>query len=382
MTEFTLEPTIKEPTSLLELAQAELVNYCAALGQPGFRAKQVWEWVYQRYVGDFAAMTNLPKPLREQLAADFTLTPLQPVATVVSQAADTQKVLFQLHDGHTIETVLMLYDRRRTLCISSQAGCAMGCTFCATAQGGLARNLTVGEIVAQVLYFARYLADPQQGPWLDLTRPTQVTNIVLMGMGEPLHNYKNVWAALRRLTAPDSFGLGARNITLSTVGLVPMIDRLAEEELQIGLAVSLHAANDELRSQLVPVNKAYPIDEVLAAVRRYIAKTGRRVTFEYALMRKINDSPAIASELAEKLRELLCHVNVIPLNPIPDSPYQPTSDVDTERFVEILRQAGVPATVRLRRGIEINAGCGQLRRAVTNTNKNNQVLAENLVASA
>jgi 23S rRNA (adenine2503-C2)-methyltransferase len=291
---------------------------------------------------------------------------------VVSSAGDTQKVLFQLHDGHAIEAVLMLYDRRRTLCISSQAGCAMGCNFCATAQGGLARNLTAGEIMAQVLYFARYLADPGAGPSMDLTRPAKVTNIVLMGMGEPLHNYKNVWTALQRLTATDGFGLGARNITLSTVGLAPMIDRMATETLQINLAVSLHAPNDELRAQLVPVNKAYPVDDVLAAVARYCAQTHRRVTFEYALMRGINDSPALALELAHKLKPLLCHVNVIPLNPIPDSPYQPTSDEDTARFVAILQENGVAATVRLRRGIEINAGCGQLRRAIAAEKKNEQ----------
>jgi 23S rRNA (adenine2503-C2)-methyltransferase len=259
----------------------------------------------------------------------------------------------------------MLYDRRRTLCISSQAGCAMGCTFCATAQGGLGRNLTTGEIVAQVLYFAAYLSDPAREPHLDVERPATVTNIVLMGMGEPLHNYDNVWAALRRLTDAHAFGLGARNITLSTVGLVPGIDRMAEEGLQIGLAVSLHAPNDDLRGQLVPVNRRYSVDEVLAAVRRYIEKTHRRVTFEYALMAGINDGAEIAEELAGKLEGLMCHVNLIPLNPIPDSPYQPASDADTERFALILREHGISATVRLRRGIEINAGCGQLRRAVT-----------------
>jgi 23S rRNA (adenine2503-C2)-methyltransferase len=188
---------------------------------------------------------------------------------------------------------------------------------------------------------------------------------VLMGMGEPMHNYKNVWDALRRLTDPGAFALGARHITLSTVGLVPMIDRMAEEGLQIGLAVSLHAPNDELRNQLVPVNKAYPVDDLLAAVERYIAKTKRRVTFEYALMRGINDTQAQAEELASKIKKLLCHVNVIPLNPIPDSAYQPATDEDTERFVQILRDHGISATVRLRRGIEINAGCGQLRRAVS-----------------
>jgi 23S rRNA (adenine2503-C2)-methyltransferase len=366
MTTIALEPTSAQQlrTSLLDFSQEELAAYLAQLGEPAFRSRQIWSWIYEHYADDFARMGNLPKSLRERLSAQATVNPLTPIVTVVSQAGDTQKVLFQLHDGHTIEAVLMLYDRRRTLCISSQAGCAMGCTFCATAQGGLARNLTVGEIVAQVLYFARYLADPAAEPSMDVERPTSVTNIVLMGMGEPLHNYKNVWAALRRLTDSESFGLGARHITLSTVGLVPMIDRMADEDLQINLAVSLHAPDDELRGTLVPINKAYAVDDVLAAVGRYIAKTNRRVTFEYALMRGINDSPAQAEALAQKLQPLLCHVNVIPLNPIPDSPYQPTSDADTERFVEILREHGVPATVRLRRGIEINAGCGQLRRVV------------------
>jgi 23S rRNA (adenine2503-C2)-methyltransferase len=358
-------PVVDRPrTALLELTRTELTTFVTDLGEPAYRAAQVWEWIYRRYADDFAAMSNLPASFRQQLAETAFIDPLIPVATVVSQAGDTQKVLFQLADGQTIEAVLMLYERRRTLCISSQAGCAMGCTFCATAQGGLVRNLSAGEIVAQVLYFARYLADPEARPVMDVQRPTTVTNIVLMGMGEPLHNYKNVWTAIRRLTDADAFGLGARHLTLSTVGLAPMIDRMAEEALPINLAVSLHAPNDALRTTLVPVNKAYPVAEVLAAVERYTHKTGRRVTFEYALMQGINDSPELALELAQKLQPLLCHVNVIPLNPIPDSPYQPTSATESERFVQILRDHGVPATVRLRRGIEINAGCGQLRSVI------------------
>ena len=362
----TLETSPKP--SLLDLSFDELAEVLAAHGQPAFRARQVWAWMYQRYALSFDEMTNLPKDLRAALAEEFVVNPLATLTRVTSLAGDTQKVLFQAPgDGkrrtsETIESVLMVYDKRRTLCISSQAGCAMGCTFCATAQGGLSRNLTMGEIVAQVLFFARYLADANAEPAMDFERPTQVTNIVLMGMGEPMHNYRNVWAALRRLTDADGFGLGARHITLSTVGLVPMIDRMADEGLQINLAVSLHAPNDALRSELAPINERYPIDELLASVQRYIDKTNRRVTFEYALMRGINDSPALARELADKLSPLLCHVNVIPLNPIPDSPFQPTSDADTERFVEILREGGVPATVRLRRGIEISAGCGQLRQ--------------------
>ncbi|MCL4826463.1 MAG: 23S rRNA (adenine(2503)-C(2))-methyltransferase RlmN [Caldilinea sp.] len=351
--------------SLLDMDFDQLAQFLADLGEPHFRARQVWEWMYKRYVSDFDAMSNLPKALRTKLADIATVAPLTLVTEVVSRDRDTFKALFQLPDGQTIEAVLMLYDERRTLCISSQAGCAMGCTFCATAQGGLARNLTPGEIVAQVLYFARYLADPALPPDTAAERPTTVTNIVLMGMGEPLHNYANVWKALRRLTDVDAFGLGARHITLSTVGLAPMIDRMADEGLQIGLAVSLHAPNDDLRTQLVPVNKGYPVDEVLAAVRRYVAKTNRRVTFEYALMAGINDAPELAHALAEKLHGILCHVNLIPLNPIPNSPFQPTSDEETEHFAQILRKAGIPTTVRLRRGIEINAGCGQLRRAAS-----------------
>ena len=350
--------------SILDCSFAELSEFVAELGQPAYRAKQIWEWVYKRYANDFGEMSVLPKALRMQLQERAILDPLTTLTRVVSADSETHKVLFQLPGGQTIETVLMLYDRRRTLCISSQAGCAMGCTFCATAIGGLARNLTAGEIVAQVLYFARYLADVDAEPPLSVQRPTNVTNIVLMGMGEPMHNYRNVWAALRRLTDADAFGLGARNITLSTVGLVPMIDRMAEEGLQVGLAVSLHAPNDDLRSQLAPINNRYPIDELLSSVKRYIDRTNRRVTFEYALMRGINDSLELAVELADKIESMLCHVNLIPLNPVPDSPFQPTSDEDAGAFAQVLRQRGIATTVRLRRGIEINAGCGQLRQAV------------------
>ena len=350
-------------TSLLDLSFDELVSYMAGLGQPKFRARQVWDWIYKRYAGDFESMSNLPTALRTQLATQATVFPLRKTAEMLSQDGDTLKVLFALPDGQTLEAVLMLYDKRRTLCISSQVGCAMGCTFCATAQGGLMRNLSVGEITAQVLYFARYLADPSLLPVTSVERPSTVTNVVLMGMGEPMHNYDNVWTALRLLTGEDAFGLGARHITLSTVGLVPMIDRMADEGIQINLAVSLHAPNDELRSQLAPVNRRWNVETLLAAVQRYIDKTHRRVTFEYALMKGINDTPELAAQMARKLSPLLCHVNVIPLNPIPDSPFQHSTGEDTERFVQILRDGGVPTTIRLRRGIEINAGCGQLRQA-------------------
>lgn len=362
-------------TSLLDCSTQELTDVVNALptnqrrangkpaGTPAYRIRQIEEWIYKKYARSFDEMTNLPQAMREGLAATTTIMPLQPVTQRVSKAGDTQKVLFQMPGGETVEAVLMLYNRRRTLCISSQAGCAMGCTFCATARGGLRRNLTAGEIVAQVLFFARYLLDADERPKMRVQRPTTVTNIVFMGMGEPMHNYKNVWTAIRRLTAADGFALGARHITLSTVGLIPMIDRMADEGLQVNLAVSLHAPNNALRSKLVPPSRRYPVDDLLASVRRYIAKTNRRVTFEYALMRGTNDSPALAEDLADKLQGILCHVNLIPLNPIPDSPFQPTSDKDTQKFANILQARGISTTVRIRRGIEIDAGCGQLRNA-------------------
>jgi 23S rRNA (adenine2503-C2)-methyltransferase len=348
---------------LLDLTKEELSEQLAAWGEPRYRADQVWRWVCQRGAAHFAEMTDLPAGLRARLEETFAIDPLQEVQAITSRDRLTRKVLFALPDGQTIETVLMLYDRRRTLCISTQAGCGMGCPFCATGLGGLARNLTAGEIVAQVLHFARFLNDPNADgrDAINVKRPARVTNIVVMGMGEPLANYNATWQALRHLTDPHGFGLGARNITLSTVGLVPMMDRMAQEPLQIGLAVSLHAPNDALRDQLVPINRRYPLAQLMAACRRYVERTHRRVTFEYALMAGINDRPAQAEELAQLLDSLLCHVNLIPLNPVEGSPYQPSSDEDARAFLRILERYRVPATVRLRRGIEINAGCGQLR---------------------
>ncbi|MGC8779784.1 MAG: 23S rRNA (adenine(2503)-C(2))-methyltransferase RlmN [Anaerolineae bacterium] len=353
--------TVAQPISLLDLSQAELAARLTAWGAPRYRADQVWEWIYKKLVADPSAMTNLPRELRERLATLGPVNPLVVVAEQRSQDGQTIKWLFRLPDGVTIETVLMLYDERRTVCISTQAGCAMGCVFCATGQAGLARNLTAGEIVAQALAAARWLAATDDG------RPSpaagnRLTNIVVMGMGEPFANYERTWAALRTLTDPEGFGLGARHITVSTVGLPHGIRKMAEEPLQINLAVSLHAANDDLRTQLVPVNHRYPIAEVMAAVRDYIARTRRRVTFEYALMKGINDLPTHARELASLLKGLLCHVNLIPLNPVAGSPYQPSTNEAAAQFRQILEARGIPATLRLRRGLDIDAGCGQLRR--------------------
>jgi 23S rRNA (adenine2503-C2)-methyltransferase len=338
---------------LLNLSPAELKELVVAWGEPGYRAKQIETWLYQRYVDDTAQMTNLPRTLRQRLAEESVLSPLTSLVSLDSADGYTQKTLFDLPDGQEIEAVLMRYDKRQTLCISTQAGCAMGCPFCATGQMGFKRNLSAGEIVAQVLYYARQL-ERENKP---------VTNVVFMGMGEPLANYAETWRAIRRLNEPEGFNLGARRMTLSTVGLVPAIRRMSQEPEQISLAVSLHAATDELRNQIVPLNRRYPLAMLMQALRDYLDLTHRRVTFEYALMNNLNDSDAQAGQLAELVGGLLCHVNLIPLNPTPDSPWSGSPDVRVYAFRDRLQAAGVSTTVRLRRGIDIAAGCGQLRNA-------------------
>jgi 23S rRNA (adenine2503-C2)-methyltransferase len=290
-------------------------------------------------------------------------------------------VLFALRDGATIESVLMAYETRRTACISTQVGCGMGCVFCATGQDGYVRNLTAGEILGQVLYFAREVLDAGAG---GSDRHTQRkpsaghpnTNVVLMGMGEPLANYAATWQAIETLADARGFHLGARRITLSTVGLVPGIQRMATEELPVNLAISLHAAEDGLRGQLAPINARYPLSTLMAAVRGYIEKTGRRVTFEYALISGVNDSPEQSRQLVTLLRGVLCHVNLIPLNQTRASPLRPSSRDKVESFRQELEAAGIPTTVRLRRGIEIEAGCGQLRQRHLASTASERVTAE------
>jgi 23S rRNA (adenine2503-C2)-methyltransferase len=386
---------LTHPLRLLDLSRDALRDQVLAWGQPAYRADQLYQWLYQQVAVDSAEMSNLPASLRDRLAEEAQIELLAPVAETVSRDGHTTKTLFRLHDGQLIETVLMRYDRRNTVCISSQAGCAMGCTFCATAQMGLQRNLTPGEITAQVLYFERWLrlkgeegkrgkegkgiASADDGSGLrikgyEAPHRSRVSNVVVMGMGEPLANYANLWSALRTLTDPAGLGLGARKITVSTVGLAPGIDRFAEEELQINLAVSLHAPNDALRATLVPINQRYPIAEVIAACRRYVTRTHRRISFEYAMMRGINDSPGLAEELATLLQGMLCHVNLIPLNPVVGSPFQPSRREDLDAFVAILQQRGLPTTLRVRRGIDIDAGCGQLRARVARENTPLQLL--------
>jgi 23S rRNA (adenine2503-C2)-methyltransferase len=336
--------------SLLDISGDELKNLITGWGQPAYRAEQLESWLYKQYANDLAQMTNLPRSLRQRLAETYLLDPLTPVVSLDSADGYTQKTLFALPDGREIEAVLMRYHQRQTLCISTQAGCAMACPFCATGQMGFMRNLTAGEIVGQVLYYARRLASEKQ----------HVTNIVFMGMGEPLANYAETWRAIRRLNDPAGFNLGARHMTLSTVGLVPAIRRLSKEPEQVGLAVSLHAADDELRNRIVPVNRRYPLAMLMQAVRDYVAVTKRRVTFEYALMDKLNDSDFQADQFAALVQGILCHINLIPLNPTPNSPWRGSPDERVCAFRDRLQAAGIPTTIRLRRGIDIAAGCGQL----------------------
>lgn len=329
-------------------------------GQPRFRAKQIWQWLYEKRVASIEAMTNLPKELRERLSEECRLGVLE-VATEQSSKDGTVKRLYRLHDGQLIEAVLMPYDdTRRTACISSQAGCAMGCGFCATGQMGFARHLTSDEIFEQALYYARDLE----------AKGERLSNIVLMGMGEPFHNYKNVVPAIRRIMT--DLGIGARHITVSTVGLAPQIRQFADEGLQVTLAISLHNTDDEERGKLMPVNKRFNIAELLDACHYYVEKTGRRVTFEWALIAGVNDTEAQARRLGVLLKTLMCHVNLIPLNPTKGFEGKPTAAPDCQRFVDTLAKFGVPATVRVRRGIDIDAGCGQLKSKVLSKKERQQ----------
>jgi 23S rRNA (adenine2503-C2)-methyltransferase len=340
----------QEKRFIFDLDLADLTSLLAEWEEPAYRAKQIWEGLYQQFWGSPDDFSALPRSLRQKLgeALDFSHLTLETVLD--SSDGETRKSLFRLPDGQPIEAVRMEYSRRRTLCISTQAGCAMGCVFCATGQMGFRRNLTSGEIVEQVIYYARQLKQ----------RGEHVTNVVVMGMGEPFHNYEATLGAIDRLNDPQGFNLGARHFTISTVGLAPAIRRFAAEHRQVNLAVSLHAADDSLRTSMLPVNRKYPIVQVLAACREYVEQTHRRITFEWALIDHINDTPEQAARLAGLLKGLLCHVNVIPLNPTHQYDGKATTRERALAFQAILEQHGIPCTIRLRRGIDIQAGCGQL----------------------
>ena len=342
---------------IYDLEHSDLKNLLAELDQPSYRADQIWQGLYKNLWNTPDEFTNLPKTLRELLEQSVRFEALKPVKYLDSSDGQTRKTLFHMHDNRLIEAVLMKYDPsthkgqgRRTLCISSQAGCAMGCVFCATGQMGFKRHLTSGEIVAQVMYYARMLHDQDE----------TVTNIVLMGMGEPFHNYDNTMAAIDRLNDPDGYAFGARRFTISTVGLVSKIRQFADEKRQVNLAISLHAADDEERDKIMPVNKRNNISKLLEACRYYVDQTSRRITFEWALISGVNDTEEVARKLASRLKGLMCHVNAIPLNPTTGYQGRATDRQSAARFKATLEQAGIPCTIRMRRGIDIQAGCGQL----------------------
>ncbi|GHO89013.1 23S rRNA (adenine(2503)-C(2))-methyltransferase RlmN [Dictyobacter formicarum] len=368
----------QKKTDLLALTLPQLQQWLKERGEAPFRAKQIYNWLYRQLETDFSAMSNLPQSLRQRLSEEACIGPTVIRSELHSKDDRTRKILLELSDGKLVESVLMLYppvkesSSRATVCVSSQAGCAFGCTFCATGQMGFDRHLSSGEIVAQVLFFAREL---RAAPWTAAGLPgsapiDHITNIVLMGMGEPLHNYANVLQALRILNSSDGFNLGARHMTVSTVGLAPAIRKLSQENLQINLAISLHAPTDELRSQTMPVNRKYPLAELLEACKDYIATTKRQVTFEYVLLAGVNDTAEYAEKLAELLAPLkqFAHVNCIPVNATSASYQTPGPDA-IRAFRNLLFERGISNSVRAERGDDIAAACGQLRTRFENSRK-------------
>lgn len=348
---------------LYRLLPEEMEKMVIELGQPRYRADQILFPLYNKFPKNISEIRQLPATFRDTLIAEgYTIGSANEVNRIVSEDGDTTKILLNLIDGSSIETVLIQYPSskinghpRSTICVSTQDGCAMGCIFCATGQMGFKKNIKAEEIVAQVVHFAHLLQE----------RGEHVTNLVFMGMGEPLANYDETIRAVRILTHSRGFGLGQRHITISTIGIIDGIDRLADESLQVGLAISLHAPNDKLRKKLVPTAGPHSVDDLISAGRRYYKKTGRRVTFEYALIEGINDSPQIATELANLLDGNGSHVNIIPINPTAGGFKRP-SRRKVIVFEQILANAGVNCTVRVEKGSEISAACGQLRTDIVN----------------
>lgn len=340
---------MEEKRILLDLTPEELKAYLTDRGQPAFRAKQLFSWLHKGV--PFSQMQNLPSSLRQRLSQECRDLPMTLHRTFPSQKDDTVKFLFACWDGNLIEGVLMRYHYGYTLCISTQIGCKMGCAFCASTLNGCVRSLSAGEMLAEVLLANRFLGERGK-----------VGHVVLMGSGEPLDNYDSTLRFLRLINDPDGLNLSLRNISLSTCGLVPEIGRLMEEHLPVTLSISLHAPNDEIRRQIMPVAKIYPIDALMRAVRAYVAETGRRVVFEYALIDRLNSRTEHARELARLLRNLQCHVNLIPLNHVDERSLEPASPAAVRAFLETLTEEHISATVRREMGSDIGGACGQLRR--------------------
>ena len=340
---------MNEQIDIKSMNREELVQLMQSLEEPRFRADQVFSWLHQKRVTRFEEMSNLPAALRQKLEGRCTITNVEIVHRLVSKLDGTQKYLYRLADGNCIETVLMRYKHGNSLCISTQVGCRMGCNFCASTLGGLVRNLTPSEMLEQVYSTVRDSGE-------------RVDSLVLMGIGEPLDNYDNVLRFIRLLTDEKGYNLGQRHISLSTCGLVERIYDLAAEDLQITLSISLHASDNETRDRTMPVNRRYPIEQLMAACRDYFKTTGRRISFEYALIQGVNDTPRHAEKLADLLDGMICHVNLIPVNPVEERGYRRTAAQDIRRFVDTLTRLGVNATVRRELGSDISAACGQLRR--------------------
>ena len=326
----------------------KLTGFVTGLGQPAFRAKQLFSWLHEKRVQEFSAMTNLPKSFLQQMEQQCTIETLRPLRRQCAKDG-TVKYLFGLADGNSIETVLMRYSYGNSVCVSTQVGCRMGCRFCASTQGGRVRNLTAGEIANEIY---AVMADTGE----------RVSHIVLMGIGEPLDNFDNVMDFLSIISCPQGVNIGMRNISLSTCGLVPMMEKLAQKKLGLTLSVSLHAPTNEMRSSMMPVNDAYPLEKLIPACRAYQRATGRRISFEYSIARGVNDSEQTARKLAKLIEGMSAHVNLIPINPVDGSPYSAADAANVRRFQNTLLSLGVNATVRRRLGTEISAACGQLRR--------------------
>ena len=336
---------------------AEILARLTGAGEEPYRAEQARQWFWERLAPSFDAMRTLPPSARRQLETSFTFSTVAPRLKRAADHGQTVKYLFTLTDARTIETVVMHYDAttrsraRTTICVSSQVGCPIGCSFCATGQSGFDRNLSEAEIVDQFLSASRDLGETQRS----------LTNVVFMGMGEPLNNYAAVVGAIRRWARPDMLNFSPRRVTVSTIGLVPFIERLGAEGLPVNLAISLHAADDELRSSMIPVNRKYPIAAIVGAARSHADRTGRRTSYEYVLLQGVNDSPEQARRLATVVGRHLSHINLIPMNPIDGSPLSPPSKARAQAFQSILQGAGISTTIRATRGLDIDAACGQLR---------------------
>ncbi|MEK5497100.1 MULTISPECIES: 23S rRNA (adenine(2503)-C(2))-methyltransferase RlmN [Bacillus] len=328
----------------------EIKEWLKEQGEKPFRATQIFEWLYEKRVTSFDEMSNLSKELREKLKDQFAITTLKTVIKQTSQDG-TIKFLFELHDGYTIETVLMRHEYGNSVCVTTQVGCRIGCTFCASTLGGLKRNLEAGEIVAQVLKVQQALDETDE----------RVSSVVIMGIGEPFDNFDEMLAFLKIINHDNGLNIGARHITVSTSGIIPKIYQFADEQMQINFAVSLHAPNTEIRSRLMPINKAYKLPKLMEAIEYYIQKTGRRVSFEYGLFGGVNDQVHHAEELADLLKGIKCHVNLIPVNYVPERDYVRTPREQIFLFEKTLKERGVNVTIRREQGHDIDAACGQLR---------------------